>query len=382
MNYLDKFFRKLSKVIKAKIQKAFDFNSLQFRLIVGIIIICIVELISFKIWTDWEMKQFLITNYQQQIISDDRTNLLTVIQHFRTVTFLSITTSTILTILFIWRSLLPLQQINRWSAISATQLNPSGLELKWTPSELRLLVQTWNQLLTKFSEVREKQRQFTTNLAHELRTPLSMVYAYLKRTQQKNHTLNDSQQEALAMAVEDAERMTQIVQDIIVLARADSTSAIPFENELLILNDLVSEVVQMTEKFERRSIQVRVCPFPVRVKADRNYLMQILSHLVSNALKYSDSAEPIILKLTQSDAWAAIEVSDRGCGIPRSEQSRIFEPFYRVDPSRARSTGGVGLGLSIVKRLVERMNGNIEVRSELGEGSTFIVKLPILGVKP
>ncbi len=400
MSFIDNFFRKINKFIKTKIKKfkvtvvayrpqKLDFDSLQFRLIFGIIIIFIVELISFKIWTDWEMKQFLITIHQQQIVSDDwtpsrrsyRTNLLTVIQHVMTGSILSIATSTIVTILFIWRSLLPLQQINRWTAISATQLNPSGLKLKWTPSELRLLVVTWNQLLTRFSEVREQQRQFTTNLAHELRTPLSMVYAYLKRTQQKNHNLNDSQQEALAMAVEDAERMTQIVQDIIVLARADSSSAMPFENEPLVLNDLMTEVAQMTEKFDRRSIQVRVCPFPVRVKADRNYLMQILSHLVSNAIKYSEPSEPIILKLTQSDGWAAIEVGDRGCGISRSQQSRIFEPFYRVDPSRARSTGGVGLGLSIVRRLVERMNGSIEVRSKPNEGSTFIVKLQIMKQK-
>jgi signal transduction histidine kinase len=209
-----------------------------------------------------------------------------------------------------------------------------------------------------------------------------MVYAYLKRSQQKNHHLNDSQQEALAMAVEDAERMTQIVQDLIALARADSSSSMPFEMESLILNDLVTEVAQMTEKFDHRSIRVKVAPFPVIVKADRNYLMQVLSHLVNNALKYSDPAELTILKLTQSNDWAVIEVIDRGCGIPQSEQSRIFEPFYRIDPSRTRSTGGVGLGLYIVKRLVESMNGSIEVRSQPNEGSIFIVKLPIVGATP
>jgi signal transduction histidine kinase len=252
--------------------------------------------------------------------------------------------------------------------------------LQWTPRELSSLVGTWNLLLTRLAEVREQQQQFTTNLAHELRTPLSMVYAYLKRTQQKNHHLNDSQQEALAMAVEDAERMTQIVQDLIALARADNI--ILFESEPLVLNDSIAEIAQMTEKFEYRSIQVKLPQFPIVVKTDRNYLMQILNHLINNAIEYSDPTQPIILQLTQSDDWAVIKVSDRGCGISLSEQSRIFDPFYRVDPSRARSTGGSGLGLSIVKRLVERMNGSIEVRSQPNEGSTFIVKLPIVGVKP
>jgi signal transduction histidine kinase len=386
MSSADNFLRKLSRVIKATVvtykRQNLDSNSLQFRLILGIIVIFLVELISFNIWTDWEMKQFFITINPQQIISSNRTSLLTFIQHFRNISILSIATSTVVTILFIWRSLLPLRQINRWTAISATQLNSPQLKLQWTPRELRSLVGMWNQLLTRFSEIREQQRQFTINLAHELRTPLSMVYAYLKRSQQKNHNLNDSQQEALAMAVEDAERMNQIVQDLIALARADSSSSMPFEMESLILNDLVTEVAQMTEKFDRRSIRVKVAPFPVIVKADRNYLMQVLSHLVNNALKYSEPAEPIILKLTQSDDWAVIEVIDRGCGIPQSEQSLIFESFYRVDPSRTRSTGGVGLGLYIVKRLVESMNGSIEVYSQPNEGSTFILKLPIVGARP
>jgi signal transduction histidine kinase len=393
MSSTDNFSKKLSKVIKVKIEKVkaivvtyrrqnLNSNSLQFRLILGIIVIFIVELISFNVWTDWEMKKFFITIDTQQIIYNDRTSLLTVIGHFRNISILLIATSTVVTILFIWRSLLPLRQINRWTAISAIQLNSSGLKLKWTPRELRSLVGTWNQLLTRFSEIREQQRQFTINLAHELRTPLSMVYAYLKRSQQKNHHLNDSQQEALTMAVEEAERMTQIVQDLIALARADSSNSMSFEMESLILNDLVTEVAQMTEKFDRRSIRVKVASFPVIVKADRNYLMQVLSHLVNNAIKYSDPAELIILKLTQSDNWAVIEVIDRGCGIPQSEQSHIFEPFYRVDPSRTRSTGGVGLGLYIVKRLVESMDGCIEVHSQLSKGSTFVLKLPILGAKP
>jgi hypothetical protein len=384
MSFIDNFSKKLSKVIKAKVVtygwQNLDPNSLQFRLSLGIIIIFIVELISFNIWTDWEMKQFLIAINPQQIIYDDRVNLLTVIEHFRTATFLSLATSTIFTILFVWRSLLPLRQINRWTQNYSFQLNPSELKLQWTPRELSSLVGTWNLLLTRLAEVREQQQQFTTNLAHELRTPLSMVYAYLKRTQQKNHHLNDSQQEALAMAVEDAERMTQIVQDLIALARADNI--ILFESEPLVLNDSIAEIAQMTEKFEYRSIQVKLPQFPIVVKTDRNYLMQILNHLINNAIEYSDPTQPIILQLTQSDDWAVIKVSDHGCGISLSEQSRIFDPFYRVDPSRARSTGGSGLGLSIVKRLVERMNGSIEVRSQPNEGSTFIVKLPIVGVKP
>jgi signal transduction histidine kinase len=205
-----------------------------------------------------------------------------------------------------------------------------------------------------------------------------MVYAYLQRTLQRNHNLADSQKEALTMAVADAERMTHILQDLLDLARAGS-SAMPLQTEQLIINDVIADMAQMSEKFEYRAILLEVAPFPIKAKADRTQLMQILNHLIDNAVKHSNIDEPITLKLTQTDNWAVIQVIDHGCGIALVEQSRIFEPFYRVDTSRNRATGGTGLGLSIVKRLVERMGGQVGVRSEPGYGSTFIFKLPALG---
>jgi signal transduction histidine kinase len=207
-----------------------------------------------------------------------------------------------------------------------------------------------------------------------------MVYGYLQRNQQRSENLTDSQKEALDMAVEEAERMAQLLQDWLNLTRSDN-SVMALQMESLLLNDLVTEVAEMTEKFEHREIQLHIPPFPVSVKAERNQLMQILSHLLENAIQYSEAREPVTVRLTQAEDWAVIQVSDRGCGIPLSQQSRIFDPFYRVDPSRTRATGGAGLGLSLVKRLVENMGGEISVQSEPGEGSTFILKLPILGVK-
>jgi signal transduction histidine kinase len=105
--------------------------------------------------------------------------------------------------------------------------------------------------------------------------------------------------------------------------------------------------------------------------------MQVLTQLIDNAAKYSDAIEPITLKLSQTDRWAVIQLCDKGCGIALADQRSIFEPFHRVDPSRARSTGGVGLGLSIVKSLVEGMEGQVTVQSTPGIGSTFSITLPL-----
>ncbi|MFH7026763.1 MAG: sensor histidine kinase [Heteroscytonema crispum UTEX LB 1556] len=375
MNLLEKFYRTIAKVIPARI----DPSSLQFRLSVGIIVIFTLALSSFTMWLSWEMKQFLITTHPHPDISYEYTRLLTVIQSLRTMNVVWLAATTLITTLFIRYSLLPLRQMNHVAVTYATNLTPYQVKLNRTPSEVKAIAHTWNELLMQLQFVREQQRHFINDLAHELRTPLSMVYAYLQRTLQRNHNLTDAQKETLEMAVSDAGRMTQILQDLVDLARAGD-GAMPLQAQPLLLNDLLADMAQMTEKFEHREILLEDAPFPVRIKADSNQLMQVLNHLINNAVKYSDVGEPISLKLTEADGWAVIQVSDKGCGIPLSEQSRIFEFFYRVDPSRTRSTGGTGLGLSIVKRLVERMGGRVTVQSEPGEGSTFIVKLPTLGV--
>ena len=151
----------------------------------------------------------------------------------------------------------------------------------------------------------------------------------------------------------------------------------PFRLEVLVINDLIADAARMTEKFGHRRIEIEFSPKPVKVKGDRDAIMQVVTHLIDNAFKYSDAAQPITLKLGQTDGWAVIQVCDKGCGIALVDQPRIFEPFYRVDPSRTRSTGGVGLGLSIVKSLIEGMGGQVTVQSTPGIGSTFTLTLPL-----
>jgi signal transduction histidine kinase len=374
MNLVNLLKRQLVKVTQVRINP----SSLQFRLTVGIIIIFTVGYSGFSIWLDWEIKKFFMITFQDYGISYDNPNLSILMQNVKNVSILLVVITTTIANLLIRRSLLPLQQMNQWAATYAQELSPYQPKLTGTPSEVKAIAKTWNELLVRLAEVKEQQRQFTNDLAHELRSPLSMVYAYLQRTWQRSQNLGDAQKEALAMAVADAERMNHIIQDLLDLARAGSI-AMPLQTEQLILNDVVADMAQMSEKFEGREILLEVAPFPIKAQADRTQLMQILNHLIDNAVKHSDIDKTITLQLTQADGWAVIQVIDHGCGIPLTEQSRIFEPFYRVDTSRNRATGGTGLGLSIVKRLVERMGGQVGVRSEPGYGSTFILKLPALG---
>ncbi|GAA6624192.1 sensor histidine kinase [Scytonema sp. NUACC26] len=376
MKFLNKLKRKLAGVIGDRI----DSSSLQFRLTIEIIIIFIFVFSSFTMLIVWEIKHFFGTTYQQYSVLNSNHRLLIMIQSLATASVLLLVATTVLTFIIIRRSLLPLQQINQWAATYNTELIPYRVQFGWTPSEVRALAQTWNELLTNLREVKELQQQFTNDLAHELRTPLSMVYAYLQRTLQQSQNLTVSQKEALEMACSDAERMTYILQGLLELARA-SNNALPLQTESLILNDLIADIAQMVEKFDYRAIQLKLPLLPIKVTAERNWLMQVLNHLIDNAFQYSEEGEAVTIQLDRVDGWATIQVSDKGCGIPLSEQSRIFEPFYRVDPSRTRLTGGTGLGLPIVKRLVERMGGKVGIRSEPGYGSTFILRLPALKAK-
>ena len=314
--------------------------------------------------------------YIEQDITHDYSRLMAVLQNLGIVTLLAFLAIAVVFSLLIWRSLLPLRQMSQWMRTHTAELNPYQLNLNETPSEIKPLAKQWNRLSAHLSLGREHQRQFTNNIAHELRTPLTLVYGYLQRMLRRSDNLTTLQQEALSIAASETERTIQLLQNLIDLARADIGS-MPLHLEVLVLNDLIADTARMVEKFGHRTIEIEATPLPVKVKGDKEALMQVLTQLIDNAAKYSDAIEPITLKLSQSDRWAVIQVCDKGCGISLADRRSIFEPFYRVDPSRARSTGGVGLGLSIVKALVEGMGGRVTVESTPGIGSTFSVTLPL-----
>jgi signal transduction histidine kinase len=229
-------------------------------------------------------------------------------------------------------------------------------------------------MLARLSQAWEQERQFLSNASHELRTPLTIVQGYLQSVLRRGTNLTPSQREALLTAAEEADRIIRLLQDLLDLARADG-GHMHLNIESLVLNDLVAEVAGMAQQYSDRAIVIEAGVGVIEVMADRNRLKQVLLNLIDNALKYSDSSQAVTLKLDQLGQQVIIQVCDKGCGIPLSHQTRIFERFYRVDEARARATGGYGLGLSIVKTLVETMGGSVKVRSKLGEGSTFTVTL-------
>jgi signal transduction histidine kinase len=312
--------------------------------------------------------------YIAKDITHDYTMVLTFTRNLGIGTVFGILILIGLSTIFIWRSLHPLRQTSQIAGLHSvkrlTKLDPNQF-----PGEVKALVHTYNHLLERVSQTGEQQRQFTSGVSHELRTPLSVVYGYLQSTLKRGTNLTAQQQEALQICASETERTIQLLQDLLDLARADS-GIVQFDLKPLVLNDIVAGVVGMTDEFEHRMIHVEAAPEPIAVLADPHYLVQVLVHLLHNAIQFSDSQQPVSVQLSQGQGVGIIQVCDRGCGIPVTQHSRIFEPFYRVDDSRTRSTGGVGLGLAIARALVEGMGGHISVHSTPGEGSTFSVTLP------
>ncbi|NEO83522.1 MAG: HAMP domain-containing histidine kinase [Spirulina sp. SIO3F2] len=259
--------------------------------------------------------------------------------------------------------------------LSAEQLGQDIITLDHAPSELKTLENAFNRMLHRFHESWEHQRQFVGHVSHELRTPLTIVSGYLQSTLRRGSNLSDPQREALTVASSEARRTVQLLEDLLELARADS-GHLHFRQEAVVLNDFLWEVVEMSRQYSQGEIKVSTPQTVVVAQIDRDRLKQVLLNLIDNAVKYAGVEEPIQITLSSEAGQAQLQVCDRGPGIPLTQQQRIFERFYRLDESRCRS-GGTGLGLSIVKTLVEGMGGQITVRSTLGEGSTFIVTLPL-----
>ncbi|WGV23315.1 sensor histidine kinase [Halotia branconii] len=320
-----------------------------------------------------------------QDVTSEQTIFLVIVRYLGIGSILAIITISVAIAFYIKRSLQPLRQLSQMTqVISLADLGQAQIYLDNAPSEVKELAKTFNMMLSRLSQSWEQERQFVSNVSHELRTPLTIVHGYLQSVLRRQKNLTPAQQEALETAALEAERTIRLLQHLLDLARADS-GHLHLRMEPCVLNDLVAEVVNMAEKYSDRTIKIESTTKSIEVRTDYNRLKQVLLNLIDNAVKYSEADTPVIVKLNQQGEEAIIEVCDQGCGIPLQEQSRIFERFYRIDEARDRSTGGYGLGLSIVKTFVEGMGGTVTVRSRtttyhqtsrLNKGSVFTITLP------
>jgi signal transduction histidine kinase len=223
-----------------------------------------------------------------------------------------------------------------------------------------------------------QMQQFTADAAHELRTPLAAIQANLESTLTPDATDADAW-DTLRIVERQNSRLSRLVHDLLILSRMDLQRH-PAKQESCNLNDLVSDLI---EEFLALAIVSNISLTadiqlnkPITVLGTEEQLYRLVASLITNAIQYTPAGGKIIIRLKREDHYALIQVQDTGIGIPLQEQARIFDRFYRVNSDRSRHTGGAGLGLAIAQAIAKAHQGNIEVKSKLGEGSIFTVQLP------
>jgi two-component system, OmpR family, sensor kinase len=218
-----------------------------------------------------------------------------------------------------------------------------------------------------------KLRRFVADASHELRTPLAAVRAYAELFSRGADRRPDDLERAMTGISRESERMTLLVDDLLLLARLDEGR--PLAREPVELDEVVREAVETAATLDpERPIDLEA--EPVTVVGDRDRLRQIVDNLLSNVRAHTPPAAPVRVRVNPVGGEAIVEVRDSGPGLDEDEASRVFERFYRADPSRARASGGVGLGLSIVAAVAEAHGGTVAARSDAG-GATFTIALPL-----
>ncbi|WP_300424460.1 HAMP domain-containing sensor histidine kinase [uncultured Thalassolituus sp.] len=217
-----------------------------------------------------------------------------------------------------------------------------------------------------------RRKQFIADISHELRTPLTIIRGEAQVTLRQNNPVIDDYRGALQTVLDQVVSLSLLVDDLLLLARAEINQLRLYPDTIRVDALIENQLDHWQRKFPQREFQFTRPEAETRIYADEQRLQQILTVLLDNATRYSPADTPVDVTLTEKDKWVELRVRDYGEGISPSDVQYIFERFVRFRPR----TEGSGLGLSIARVLVEAHHGDIQVESELGRGSVFIVKLP------
>lgn len=233
--------------------------------------------------------------------------------------------------------------------------------------------------ITQSFQYQELRKEFVANVSHELRTPLSVIKGFVETLQDGAWLDQKKAPEFLATIMRHTEQLTNLVSDILELSKLESTG-IPSRRSAVDIDLVVHrafELITPAAERKKNSLTLDVADDLPTIKGNADYIERAVSNLIDNAVKYTPEGGKVDVRVWAKAAQVVIEVRDNGLGIPKEDQPRIFERFYRVDRSRSREMGGTGLGLSIVKHVMQVHGGTVEVDSCPGKGSTFRLKFPV-----
>ncbi|TDO51756.1 signal transduction histidine kinase [Kribbella sp. VKM Ac-2527] len=273
------------------------------------------------------------------------------------------------------RALRPVEQIrSRVHGIGVGQL-ADRVPVPAADDEIARLAVTMNEMLDRLQAGQETQRRFVADASHELRSPIASLVAALEVI--VADSTGQSGQELHRVMQAETERMRRLVEDLLLLAKADDTG-LRLQRADVDLDDLVGNELRRLRAAGGPEVE-GVVP-PVRVSGDAAKLSQVIRNLADNAVQAAHSK--VSFTLAEYDGQATLQVDDDGDGIPESERDRVFERFVRLDASRDRRSGGSGLGLSIVQEVVRGHGGTVAITESPLGGARFVVTLPVRGPSP
>ena len=231
--------------------------------------------------------------------------------------------------------------------------------------------------ITEIVKLENMRREFVANVSHELKTPLTSINGFVETLIINEDLPSDKRNRFLAIIQKESDRLKRLIEDILLLSSIESKNNLVTENVLLYnVFKEVYEMISYIASSKHIKIYYNFEDENVAIQAYGDYIKQLFLNLIDNAIKYTPEGGTVIINQFTRNNEITIEVIDNGVGIPKEDQDKIFQRFYRVDKARSRSVGGTGLGLAITKHIVNSLQGNISVESKLGEGSKFIVTIP------
>ncbi|MEQ6378059.1 HAMP domain-containing sensor histidine kinase [Bacillaceae bacterium S4-13-56] len=282
----------------------------------------------------------------------------------------------IITITFLSRFIThPIMQMK----VATDKLNEGLHDVKldiYREDELGELAQSIQKLSNDLEHLKKTRSEFLSSISHELRTPLTYLKGYADILKRPNLS-EDDKQKYITIIQEEANHLTTLVKDLFILAKVDDNE-FSIRKEPINLCQYLKEIIgRFQPAFHEKVIELNLeCNDNLQVEIDPIRFRQVIDNLIDNAWKYSSSHSSVTVSVVEGHKVIVLKITDQGEGIPAKDIPFIWDRLFRIEKSRSRSYGGSGLGLSIVKEIVEKHGGTVHVVSKIGKGSTFTIKIP------